>query len=449
MMNTIIALDIGAQTIKAAMADRNEDGLLEILATATTKSRGFVNGGVQDMNEISESISNVIENLQENSEFDIDPFEMPIFYSVSGENLSSKNIETEMRRIGNIDQDTEIGKVSQNDINRQMKDLETFASNFTDKNMQKIAIIPQCYQIDDEVGIKNPKDMHGQEIRAAGFFITDNLSHILDLEGAIEKALSQCFECDITKSDLKLVPVVSSIASAMAILNDDYDEIGVAVLDIGKDCCDLAVYYKRYPILIWSKKFAGDEITKEIKKFLTIPLDEAEKIKKEYACATPQKTGKKENIEVSGNRTVSLELLAQWVHEPVKNIFENVNNVLDSIFDGTTYKNNISQIVLTGGTANLKEIAFVAQEVLQLPVKTVKPNAVKVSDDFKQMNEDMTLSTLMGLCIYGTQDNNFESGNKKRKRANSSKTKNKSKFSETIKNTWSEIIEFGKNIKFN
>jgi len=451
MLDTIIALDVGAQITKAAMAYKDEDGALQILGYGVANTSGFANGCVQDMDELSKSIYNAIDNLQEKYEVDINPFEMPIFYSISGDSLNSRNIQTEMRRIKNIDQETQSGKVSQEDIKWLKTDLETYASNILVKDMRQITIIPQCYQIDNEAGIKNPNMMYGKEIKAAGLFITDNIHHILNLECAIEKALSE-FDENIQKSDLKLVPIAASIASAMAVLNDDYNEIGVAILDIGKDCCDLAVYYQNFPILIWSQKFAGAEITKEIKKFLTIPSKEAEEIKKKYACAAPQKAGRKETIEVSGNRMVSLESLAQWVNEPVRNMFENVDNVLGSNFDGSTYKSNISQILITGGTANLKEIALVGQEVLELPVKIATPDCFKVNEEFKQMNDDVSFATLMGLCIYGTQDYSFEEKNttgKKPKKKNVSKVKSQGNFVDKMKKSFGEIIESVKNIKLN
>jgi len=445
-MEHILAIDLGAQRIKAAVACKDENGELEILGLGTADTDGFANGYVQDMEALSNKIYSALLELQKDWQDDINPFKMPIFYSVSGEHLSSRNIETEMRLVSNIDPETKEGKISQEDIDTQKRELETFASDVLPKGMRKIGIILQCYQVDKKLGIKNPKEMHGRDIRAAGLLITDAQSHIFDLENAIIKALMIDFG-NIEKKDLQLIPVAASIASATAVLSKEQNENGVAILDIGRGCCDLSVFYKEKPVFIWSKDYAGEEITMEIKKFLTISYDEAESIKKEYAYASPVKAGQKESIEISEGRVIALDSLAQWVYDPIKHMFGDANNSLDGNIDRTTYKKIISQVVLTGGTANLKEIAFVAQEVFGLPVKTGKPNAVKINGNYSNIQKDMSFATLIGLCAYGIKNyvscETAVSGRKKT--YNTRKIKNvDNKVGNFVKEWW----EAFKNIKF-
>ena len=442
--NTILAIDIGAQQVRAAVAERGENGELHILGTGTANTDGFANGCVNNMERLRNSIRKAILELEKNWKEDIDPSKMPIYYSISGKDVFYQNIETEMRHISNINPETKIGNVTKEDIDWLKKALE--ASRISDDS-KKIAVIPQCYQVNKNCGIENPIGLNGQEIKAAGLLITDSKSHIADLERAINTALS---DDDFEYEKLELIPVAASIASAMAVLSKEEKESGVAILDIGKGCCDLAVFYNEYPILVWSREFAGEFITKEIKNVLAISLDEAEKIKVKFACATPKRAGQKETISISNEEQLPLEQLAQWVYQPLKYLFENAKNALNSNFYGSNFNQIISQmgVVLTGGGANLKEITFVAQEVLELPVKRGKPNAMKISGA-AGMDEDMSFATLLGLCIYGTQNYHFKetSAGKKKKKRTAAKPKSGEGLGGSIKNFLKDFGETIKNIK--
>jgi cell division protein FtsA len=355
-----------------------------------------------------------------------------------------------MRHISNINPETKLGSVTKEDIGWLTKALE---SSMIHDNYKKIGVIPQCYQVDETKGIRNPIGLNGKEIKAGGLLVMDSKNHIANLEKAINMALANDDDDDY-EFDSTLIPVSASFASAMSVLSEEQKENGVAILDIGESCSDLAVFYMNYPIFIWSYKFAGEEISREIKTVLNISNEEALRIKENYAYATPQKAGQKETIEVISNTgeggMLRLENLAQWVYEPIKYLFENVLNVLNSGIDRTTYKNIIAQtgIVLTGGTANLKEISFVAQEVLELPVRIGRPNAVKVNSEFYEMNNDMSFSTLLGLCIYGTQNYVFEgtSGRKKKKKSNA-KAKIGGGIGEKLGNFFKELKETLGNIE--
>jgi cell division protein FtsA len=369
---------------------------------------------------------------------------MPIYYSVSGEKVSGKNTDTEMRHIHNVDYTTKIGSVSEEDIRWLKNALE---ASILPSGIKKIGMITQCFQVDDNEAIENPIGLNGQEIKAAGHLVTDSQSHIADLENVIIKA----FAVDNNGNedeDIKLIPVAASFASSLAVLTEEQKETGVALLDIGEGCSDLSVFYNKYPVLTWCSAKAGGIISKEIKTLLTIHANDAERIKKEYAYASPTKTGSRETIEVpsltGGSGTLKLETLAAWVYPLTKFLFETVKNVLNSNIENTTYKGIISQngIVITGGTANLKEISSVAMEVLELPVKIGKPNIVKINE-FPNLNDDPSFSTMLGLCIYGMQNYEFSTNPKKKRRSGGSRSKNKGggvmskffkNFTETIKN---------------
>jgi cell division protein FtsA len=438
----MVAIDIGSQKIKVAIAQEDEDGIIRMPAYGICESHGIANGNVKDMDRLKDSIHAAINEAQQSWGDDIDTSKMPVYYSVSGDKVSGKNTDTEMRHIHNTDYNTKIGSVSEDDIKWLQNALETYV---LPNGIRKIAMIPQCFQVDDNEGIENPKGLNGQKIKAAGHLVTDSQSHIADLENAIIKAFAKDND-DVEDVNIKLIPVAASFASSLAVLTAEQKESGVALLDIGEGCCDLSVFYNKFPMLTWCNTKAGAMITKEIKTLLNINYSEAEKIKKEFGYANPAKTGSKETCVVESQTgagsTLRLETLSQWIYPLVKYIFENVRNVLNSNIEDTTYKRIISQngIVITGGSANLKEIASVAMEIMEdLPVKIGKPNATRINE-FPNINEDPSFSTLIGLCFYGMRNYAFAGERKK------SKTKKRSASNGGFIMSLRNLVESIKNI---
>jgi len=447
MEKIIIAIDIGSQNVKTAIA-QEEEGVLHILGLGVSQTKGFVNGNVKNMEKLRESIDSSVREAERIWDGDIDTAHMPIYYSVSGNKISGDNRETDMKFLRNADSATQQGSVTNEDIVWLNKSL---AASPLPSGRKMICLHLQCYQVDDNGGIEYPIGLNGQEIKAAGHIVTDSQSHITDLENAIKLTFFDVID-NITSDDIKLVPVYSGFASSLAVLTEEQKETGVALLDIGDSCSDLSVFGHKYPILTWVKENAGSTVTREIKTLLQISGADAEKIKKEYACANPKKANAKETIEVAshigGSGLLKLETLSSWVYSPTKDLFDNVKNVLDCKFDSTTYKDIISQngIILTGGGANLSEISSVAMEVMEIYANVGKPDAVKI-EEFPQMNEDPSFSTLVGLCIYGLREFDETKMGRGKRKTISFKIKNTQKQGAGVKKVFGDLWDTVKRIQ--
>jgi cell division protein FtsA len=349
-------------------------------------------------------------------------------------------LESDSWPIKNVDSKTGKGSVQDQDIEWHKNSLET---SLIPREKKMIAMIMQCFQVDENVSIENPIGLSGQSLKAAGHIIIDSESHITDLENAIKKVFFVDIE-HVSENDIKLIPVASGYASSLAVLTEEQKATGVALLDIGDSSSDLSVFANKYPIKTWNSNIAGTTITKNIMGLLENSETEIEEIKKEYAHANPKKTGKKETIEIRSRdgerKLLNLETLASLVYEPTKKLFDNVKNTLDCNIDNTTYKEIISHngIILTGGSANLREISSVAMEVLEMPTKIGKPKAVKISE-FPEINEDGSFSTLVGLCIYATNDFTTMVNTKKKKRIGNVKTKGGNTGGNFFVNLWDTI----------
>ena len=159
-----------------------------------------------------------------------------------------------------------------------------------------------------------------------------------------------------------------------------------------------------------------------------------------------------------GIKDLKLESLAGWIHPMVEHLFEMVNNALSSNIGGSTYKGLISQngIVITGGTAKLKEIAGVAMETLDLPAKTATAKIMPLTK-YPEIADDSSFSTLIGLCKYGIENYEFAEEKTgffslpvKKKKKNVTKEKSsggKSDLTNKAGSFWQNIVQTFKDIK--
>ena len=64
---TIVGLDIGTNVIRAAIGRINDEGKLEIVATASRKSAGLRNGVIVNIEEAKDAIKDTIEEVEQNA----------------------------------------------------------------------------------------------------------------------------------------------------------------------------------------------------------------------------------------------------------------------------------------------------------------------------------------------------------------------------------------------
>ena len=193
--------------------------------------------------------------------------------------------------------------------------------------------------------------------------------------------------------------VLSGYASAIATLTKDEKELGVALIDMGGETCNMVVHAGnslRYNSYL---HVGSANITIDLSMALHTPLPKAEEIKLEY--------GKLVNKSVD---LIELPRLGdeQKTHEVSLDVISNVISaraeetvmVLANMLEDSGYKDLVGAgIVLTGGMTKLDGLKDLASAIFDnMPVRIARP---KEMDGLYEILRDPANSCAIGLCMYG------------------------------------------------
>lgn len=373
--NAIISLDVGSTNIRAAAAQINNDGEVQILAVTSGKSLGVRRGSVVDMEEVSKAISSIILKL-ENS---IDQKVRDVILGIGGTEIKLQKAKGVIA-IGRAN-----GTVEDEDIDRV---LESAKNASLPVNNVIVHSIPKNYKLDDQDNIRNPLGLKGIRLESDVLMIEDSSTHISNLTRCVNQA-------GLTVDEL----VVNSVAAASVVLDKSQKELGVAVVDIGGGTTSIAIYEEGELTHVSVLPIGAGHITNDIAIGLRTSIDVAEKIKLEYGSIFPKEINKREIIELSEidikeEGTVLRYHVAEIIEARLGEIFELVNGELERVGKAGLLP---AGIVLIGGGAELPGIVSFAKEMLGLPAKTGYPTDVTgVLDKI----DSPSFSTVVGLLVY-------------------------------------------------
>ena len=192
------------------------------------------------------------------------------------------------------------------------------------------------------------------------------------------------------------------LSSSYSVLGEDEKELGVCLVDIGAGTTDLAVFTNgaiRHTAVI---PIAGDQVTNDIAVALRTPIQHAESIKIQHACALTQLAANGETIEVPsiGDRPPR-RLSRQTLAEVVEPRYEELLTLLHNELRRSGFLELVAGgVVLTGGSARMEGLIDLAEEIFQMPVRLGVPQYVTGMDDV--INNPIH-SAGVGLLMYARQ----------------------------------------------
>ena len=241
-----------------------------------------------------------------------------------------------------------------------------------------------------------PRDLHevGTLVRGQGAAIPHSLRHIGEV--GVQNVVRCAERCGLTVADVVLEP----LASADAVLSDDEQEIGVAVIDVGGGTTDLLLYVDGGIGHTSVIPVGGNNVTADIAAGLRTPMGEAERLKRNVGCALGRMVADDEEIEVPGvgghpSRTVARRLLADIIEPRVEEIFAVIRNRIE---DTGLLEQLSAGAVLTGGGVLMEGTVEFAEEILGMPVRLGVPIGVK---GITQLVAGPQYATGVGLVQYG------------------------------------------------
>ncbi len=372
--NMIVGLDIGTSKVVAIVGEIVEDGSLNIVGIGSHRSRGLKKGTVVNIESTVDSIQHAIAEAEMMAGCQIHS----VYAGIAGSHIRSMNSHGIVA--------IRDGEVERADIERVIDAAQAVAIPADQKVLH---ILPQEYLIDSQEGVKEPLGMSGVRLEAKVHLVTCAINAAQNIEKCIRR-------CNLEVDEI----ILEQLASAYSVLTEDEKELGVCIVDIGGGTSDIAIFTEgaiRHTGVI---PIAGDQVTNDIAMALRTPTDDADEIKKKYACALTQLANGADSIKVPSvgdrpPRELSRQALAEVVEPRYVELFSLVQQELQR----SGYEHLLAAgIVLTGGTSKMEGVVELAEEIFHAPVRIGAPHNVAGLADIVR---NPIYSTGVGLLLYG------------------------------------------------
>jgi cell division protein FtsA len=375
-MNIIAALDLGSSLIKVVVGRPQKDHVIEIIGASTSPCSGIKNGAITNIETTIRSIREAISNAELMAGISI----KSVIVNLSGKTVRSSNHKnvvaiTNRERI-----------VMEEDIQRVIDAILHTTPITSDQEI--VHVLSKEFAVDDQTNIKEPLGMTGVRLEGEAHIVTAGITNVHNL-----------VKC-ISASGLEMIDkVVSSFASAEAVLTSGEKELGTAVVDIGAGITDIVIYLEggvAYSAVI---PFGGINITNDISIGLKTPIESAEMLKKKYGHTLRSEIDPTEKIEVpaiSGrpSRVILRQDLVRIIEPRLREILELVNLELEKSGKKPALAGGV---ILTGGTSLLNGVEILAEDVIGLSVGRAKP--ANLAGLYEHVSSP-EYSTAVGLIKY-------------------------------------------------
>ena len=279
-------------------------------------------------------------------------------------------------------------------------------------NREILEVVPHSYRLDGQDNIKDPLGMTGTRLEINANVVSALAPHLANLQKAAEMA---------KVSSRTITPAV--LAASRAVLNEQQLENGVAVIDIGGATTSLAVFEEGDLQYVAVIPLGGVNISNDLAIGLKTDPEIAEMVTLAHATAAPRKTA----VEVSvkhDKETYSFDSsdIDEIVEARLEEIFDAIHKELKKAGRAGQLP---SGVVLTGGTANLKNLTQYAREKLGLAARVGKSSGYGgVADNIDQPQ----FATAIGLMLTDVHGGGYTASHNQAQGSGKAAMKNASGF---------------------
>jgi cell division protein FtsA len=380
--NIIIGLDLGTSQIRTIIAQvQNDNSQPLILGVGVAPSAGISNGVIVD---IEDTINAINKSKDEAERIAGIPVEHA-FVSVNGRHITSQ-FSKGVVAVSRAD-----GEISEEDVNRVLNAAQAIS---VPNNKEIINVIPCGYTIDGQEQIKYPTGMNGIRLEVNALLIQGAAPFIKNLEKCVEQ------RCGIDIDYLVFAPM----AASKAVLSRRQKELGVVLVDIGKETTGFSIYEDGNILGAGVIPIGAGHITNDIAIGLRISIDAAEKVKLSYGSALPNEIDKKEEVDVADiypgeEGTFKRKYISEIIEARVEEIFLMIDDELKRLDKSGMLP---AGVVISGGGAKMPGIVSLSKKILRLPAQIGYPMEMNGVVD---KTDDPSFATAVGLIMWEADDN--------------------------------------------
>ncbi len=336
--NVFGIVELGNSTITSVIARFNFGNNYEILSIANTKSCGYRNGVIIDIESFKDALISCLELAEKKVEMSV----KKVFISLNSSFLISK--------ISSSSVDLANHEITLKDLNKLLfKVIEKYNTN---DNVDVIHTFPYEYILDGNKGIIQPLGLFGSRLQCYFHLISAPMNNIINI--------TKCFE----KCGLEVDSYISSsYASGLSCLTVDEMQEGATLIELGGGSTTVSNFSHNNIIFTEAVKYGGDNITSDIAKVLSISFDAAEDIKRRYGSAKQGNVTLDQVIQIDDPNHGEIKISRSELNEIINARMVEILKMLEE----KLYKSNETQlmhkIVITGGGAQLSGLKTLIEEI--------------------------------------------------------------------------------------
>jgi cell division protein FtsA len=378
--NHIVGIDIGSSKVAVLIGFVADDGQIEVVGKGQAPNRGTRRGNIVNVETTVEALKQACEEAEVMAGVEIEE----AYVGAAGPDVRSVNSR------GMVSVARKDREVTRQDIERV---LEAAQSAALPQDREILHAIPQEFVVDDQGGISDPLGMLGGRLEVLVHLVTGHTTR--------SKTLLTC----VNRAGIEVVGIVfEPLATAMAVLTPDEQELGVLLVDVGAGTTGFAYYCNSEVHHSAVLPIAAGHFTNDLAMVLRTPFSEAEEIKARYGCCLASLVETDEGISVpsvggGGVRVVARRELTEILQPRSEEIFHLIREDLAKSFGEISLRGGI---VLTGGGAQLDGLIEVAEQVFDASARAGLPSGLGGLVD---VIHSPVWSTAAGLLMHGKSAN--------------------------------------------
>jgi cell division protein FtsA len=385
----IIGLDIGSSSVRAVAGRQLENGQLEIVATGSASTSGYIlHGEIVNVNKTSSAIADAINQIAQSI-----PGKSKEYYFSS--NLSGSHIKV-LPYTNSKTRKNAAEPVSRKDI---LEITEEAKKIVAEKNPCVLHTLPIGFKVGNLPETLEPIGQIGATIQGNFMVITAQFDKFDLFSRTLKSAESE----HIKGGNLYFSP----LASSSSVLNSDEKQQGVVLVDIGSGTTEISIYQnkrlKHATVLNWG----GDRITEDIRVGLDVTTEHAEALKTRFGTAMHRLIEMNEVVLIPGiagrkPSPISIKNVAIIIEERMKELAAIVMAEIQKVTQPQLLRGGI---VICGGGAQLPDLDELFHKTTGIETRIGVPDAI-ASMGLHTNLKDPAYATSIGLVqVYFDQVN--------------------------------------------
>ncbi len=374
-----VAIDLGSSKAAVAVGGYDEAGLLDIAALSERPVEGMRAGRIENIELVSRAVKEAVTEVED---------ELGIRITEAYAGISGEFVRCARHTDHVYVYDPQNG-VCRRDVEALFDRMRNVQAPDDETIMERV---PQNYVVDDCQEVKNPVGSFGKKLSSTFNFIL------------CQQVPMQRLDMALRRLGIRMMAAFpDAIATSDAVLLPDEREEGVALVDLGAETTDVAVYYRNVLRYVATIPMGASAINNDIRS-LSVPEKYVENLKCRYGSAVARLAPENKLIRVSGRtakdaKDILLRNLATVIEARMTDIAE---FVLEEIRDSGYATKLTCGIVLTGGGSRLKDVEVLFREVTGLDVRLATPETGLTEEALLRASTPAA-ATVTGLLMKGAQ----------------------------------------------